>query len=314
MIVKIDKVFFNGTEQDLKDRVIEICQIAAAGHYLDVDNVISEDFVNAIEKYAGDNYCSFIAEAMLKFSHEKSIRSYITTINFADYNREQRKCLLIKPSEILLENAAYEWGIYCNLVDYYVKGTKYKNVMNYLKRAIKLDMIEPAHLGGIYHLPTELSLKEHKYKNMYRHKACVVFDRDTTNNHDIDSNKKEVFASLCNGIEFNKVDNALVYRLNYNSEYVWHMWYKRAIENYFPKEKYESSGVDMSTFDDQLPYDYLKFDEKNHSPKNYTKKKLKDIANGLSYDYFESHTQHFDINGEDMSEIMLLLLKIAKIA
>ena len=52
MIVKIGRDFFNGTDQDLKDRVIEICQIAEAGHYLDVDNVIYEDFVKAIVKYA----------------------------------------------------------------------------------------------------------------------------------------------------------------------------------------------------------------------------------------------------------------------
>lgn len=313
MIVKIERNFLNVTEPDLKDNFIELCNIAAAGHYLDVDNSIVEDFVQSAEKYAGNTYCSFIAEAMQKFSNEKSLRSYLTTVKFSDYTREQRRCLLQKPSELLLENSANEWEIYSSLIDYYAKGKKYKNVMTYLQWAIERDMIEPAHLGGIYQLPVDLSQKECKYKNMYRNKVCVVFDRDTTTGYDIDKTKKAVFASLCNGIDINDVNNDIVYRLNYDKEYVWHMWYKRAVENYFPKEQYAILGVDISSFNNQLSYDYQKFDEKKNYPKGYKKIMMKEIAKGLTRQYFEDNTQHFTINGEDMSEITLLLLKIAKI-
>ena len=148
---------------------------------------------------------------------------------------------------------------------------------------------------------------------MYRHKVCVVFDRDTNNSDDIDKTKKAVFSALCNGIDINQVNNDLIYRLDYEDEYVWHMWYKRAIENYFPKDQYESLGVDVSSFDDQLPYDYQKFDEKKDYPKGYKKNMMKDIAKEMTHQYFEENTHHFNITGEDMSEIQLLLLKIAKI-
>lgn len=313
MIVKIERDFLNVTESELKDNFIDLCNIAAVGHYLDVDKNITDNLLESAEKYAGDTYCSFIAEAMLKFSNEKSLRSYLTTVRFSDYTREQRRCLLQKPSELLLENSANEWEIYRSLIDYYAKGNKYKNVMTYLQWAIKRDLIEPAHLGGIYQLPAELSQKECIYKNMYRHKVCVVFDRDTATGDDIDKTKKAVFASLCNGIDISQVNNELVYRLDYDDEYVWHMWYKRMVENYFPKEQYEKHGVDTSSFKDHLSYDYQKFDEKKDYPKGYKKIMMKEIANGMTRQYFEDNTQHFTINGEDMSEITLLLLKIAKI-
>lgn len=313
MIVKVDSDFLDCPESELKDKFIELCNIAEAGHYLDVDNNIEGDFVESLQKYAGDTYCSFIAEAMQKFSYEKSIRSFLTTIKFSDYTREQRRCLLQKPSELLLENSANEWDIYRSLIYYYSKGQNFKNVMSYLQRSIKRGMIEPAHLGGIYQLPAELKQKEGKYKNMYRHKVCVVFDRDTDNSDDIDKTKKAVFSALCNGIDINQVNNDLIYRLDYEDEYVWHMWYKRAIENYFPKEQYESLGVDVSSFDDQLPYDYQKFDEKKDYPKGYKKNMMNGIAKRMTRQYFEENTHHFKITGEDMSEIQLLLLKIAKI-
>lgn len=313
MIVKIERDFLNGTEPELKDKFIELCNIAEAGHYLDVAQNILEDFVQSAEKYAGDIYCGFIAEAIQKFSNEKSLRSYLTTVEFSEYTREERRCLLQKPSELLLENSANEWEIYRSLVDYYAKGKKYRNVMSYLQWSINRDMIAPAHLGGIYQLPAELQQKEGIYKNMYRHKVCVVFDRDTTTGDDIDKTKKAVFASLCNGIDISQVNNELVYRLDYDDEYVWHMWYKRMVENYFPKEQYEKHGVDTSSFNDHLSYDYQKFDEKKDYPKGYKKIMMKEIANGMTRQYFEDNTQHFTINGEDMSEITLLLLKIAKI-
>lgn len=313
MIVKIERDFLKGTEQDLKDKFIELFHIAEAGHYLDVDNNILEDFLKSAESYAGYRYCGFIAEAIQKFSYEKSLRNYLTTVKFTKYTREQRRCLLQKPSELLLENSAYEWGIYCSLIDCYAKGKKNKNVMSYLQRSIKKDMIEPAHLGGIYHLPAALQQKEAQYKNMYRYKACVVFDRDTNRSDDIDRNKKDIFASLCNGIDIDAVNNNLVYRLNYDNEYVWHMWYKRAIENYFPKEQYENQGVDITSFNDQFPYDYQKFDENKDYPKGYKKHMMERIAKGMSCQDFEKNTHSFTIGGAEMSEIMLLLLKIAKI-
>lgn len=313
MIVKIERDFLNCPEQELKDRFIELCNIAEAGHYLDVDNNIEGDFVESLVKCAGPTYCGFIAEAMQKFSSEKSLRSYLATVKFSDYTREQRKCLLQKPSQLLMENSAYEWEIYRSLVDYYAKGKKYKNVIYYLQWSITKGIIEPAHLGGIYQLPAELSLKEGIYKNLYRHKVCVVFDRDTNKVDDIDKNKKAVFSSLCNGIDITQVNNDLIYRLDYNEEYVWHMWYKRAIENYFPKEQYASKGVDITSFNDLLPYDYQKFDEKKNYPKGYKKSMMGEISKGMSCKYFEESTKSFTIRGEEMSEIMLLLLKIAKI-
>lgn len=314
MIVKIERPFLDGSDNELDDKVFELCEMIKFGHYLDVDRVIEDDFIETIKKHARERHWTLILMAMQKFDKEKSIRFFLTTNNFTQYSKEERKALFLTPSELLVENAPNEWCIYCNIIKYYTNGRKFNNVAKYLNYAIKNGMIKSENLGGVTMIPSMLVHKNKtEFNNLYINKVCVLFDRDKDNETDIDENKKKVFEALCNGIPFDKVTNDLVYRLDFQGNYVWHMWYKRAIENYFPKENYEQLGVDMDSFKNNLPLDYQKFDDKKKTPRGYTKDMMQVISNGLSCDYFEKHTKHFCINGDDMSEIMLLLLKIAKI-
>ena len=312
MIVKIDSEFLKGNGKELDDKVFELCKIIEFGHYVDVERSILGDFLDIIKKHANNSKFSLVSGAIEKFDKEKSLRFTLTTIRFSDYSERRRKVLLLKESELLVENAPNEWSIYKNLVTYYTKEPTIKNVAKYLNRAIKERMLKSENLGGANMIPDMLKHKnKEEFDDLYKMKVCVLFDRDKENGTEIDINKKNVFKALCNGIDINQVNNDLIYRLDYEDEYVWHMWYKRAIENYFPREKYEELGVDMDSFKDDLPYDYKKFG--NNTPKGYKKDMMKSISDDMKYTYFEDTTEHFDINDKRMSEIQLLLLKIAKI-
>lgn len=312
MIVKIDRDFLKGDDKLLEANVFELCEIIDFGHYLDVEADVLDEFIGIIDNHANDCQCRLVCLAIQMFNKEKSLRSYLTTVNFSDYSKKQRKVLLLTESELLVENAPNEWSIYKNLVSYYTKEPTIKNVAVYLNRAIKGRMIKSENLGGVNVIPDMLKHKnKHEFDDLYKMKVCVLFDRDKENGTDIDRNKIHVFEALCNGIEFEKLNNKLIYRLDFGEGYVWHMWYKRAIENYFPREKYVELGVDMDSFKDTLPYDYKKFDK--DTPKGYKKDLMQSISDGLSYKYFEENTEHFDVDDRKLSEIQLLLLKIAKI-
>lgn len=312
MIVKIDRYFLKGDDKQLDAKVLELYEIIDYGHYLYVEDEVLDDFVGIIENHAIDSQCRLVCEAIERFDKEKNLRSYLTTINFSGYSKKQRKVLLLTESELLVENAPNEWCIYKNLVSFYTKDPTIKNVALYLNRAINERMLKSENLGGVNGIPSMLEHKnKHEFDDLYRMKVCVLFDRDQENGTDIDRRKIHVFEALCNGIEFEKVNNEIVYRLDFGENYVWHMWYKRAIENYFPREKYEKLGVDMDSFNDTLPYDYKKFGDK--IPSGYKKDMMRYISDCMSYNDFEYNTEHFDINGRNLSEIQLLLLKIAKI-
>jgi hypothetical protein len=88
------------------------------------------------------------------------------------------------------------------------------------------------------------------------------------------------------------------------------MWYKRSIENYFPNASYEAIGVNVA----QLPVDRVDRDYYNFSQVNgYKKSHLSSLTYGMKRTDYEKELETFTVNGEQMTELQLLLLKLVKI-
>ena len=149
------------------------------------------------------------------------------------------------------------------------------------------------------------------YENIFSEKSCIVFDRDTDDDVSFDSNKNALFQMFCN----KKSDDVIeqdVYTL-VQSPYHWHMWYKREIENYLTNNHYEENGVDTSNFPRNLQQrDYYKITPE--TAPGYQKAKISSVAKKMSKaDYDSMGIKTFFINGVNMSEIQLFLLKLVKI-
>ena len=90
------------------------------------------------------------------------------------------------------------------------------------------------------------------------------------------------------------------------------MWKKRAIENYFPPEAYENIGLNADQYKSHnIPERYYKKvdDEINQ----YNKKDLENVAASMSRNDYETISDKFMIDGVEISEIRLFLLKMAKV-
>ena len=148
------------------------------------------------------------------------------------------------------------------------------------------------------------------YENVFSEKSCIVFDRDTDDDVSFDSNKNALFQLFCNK-KSDSVTDQDIYTLNQNP-YHWHMWYKREIENYLTNDHYEENGVDVSGFPTELKQrDYFKISE---SVPGYHKSKLSVIAEKMSRaDYESLGLRFFTVNGLQISELQLFLLKLVKI-
>ena len=101
-----------------------------------------------------------------------------------------------------------------------------------------------------------------------------------------------------------------VYTLKQPGGWTWHMWYKRAIENYFPEEKYTELGVNV----DEAVHSPYKYDYFNIGKiYGYKKSMVPDLSHRMSRADFEKVVKHFIVDGVQMSEIQLLLLKFVKL-
>lgn len=306
MIVEIDKRFFEVEPTDRPRLAIEICQILEHDHYI----AIKTDLIDRFEKFIKENTAQTFYELFKSAFTEKinpcgQIARRLQKVNFYDFTRKERETLLMKPSELLLENAPYEWNIYRSMIEAY----KNDAVISHLKRVVEHNMLVPENAGGYTTMPSMIELKDNgEYKNLYKRKVCLLFDRDTDSCNNFDNQKDKLFKVLT-GKKADELTNNDVYRLDFDEGYVWHMWYKREIENYFPKDSYRN--VNMSQMPDDATYNYAKIDGK--SCPGYSKSKLREVATSFGRNHYDSTTKHFSIEGTGYSEIMLLLLKIASI-
>lgn len=208
----------------------------------------------------------------------------------------------------------------------YKKDKSYSSVFSYVERAInETKMLKGVHCGGKGEIPKMIDYKnQYEFDGLYNHKVCILFDRDTDNDACFSTNNNPIFRLLCNKEAAQVVDSD-IYKLDFGNGYVWHSWYKRAIENYFPKIEYGKLGLDMTDYPDDDSYDYVKFPieetaqwKKIHRTKPdkqriYQKNMMKDIGISMTMKDYEKNLKSFEIQGIQFSELQLFLLKLAEI-
>lgn len=244
------------------------------------------------------------------FQPTAEYNTYLTTLDIESMNLtdSQFDALINKPSEILIENGMNEWNLYKYLPEIYKHDKEYANVFSLIRKNIDSGNLTWAHAGGCSLFVAYVKKAEDTtYHGMYRYKVFINFDRDTNNDTSFDGNKNALFKFLCDK-DYTTIKDSDIYTLSFK-KYVWHSWYKRAIENYFPNRLYVEAGVDIS----QLPSGQHERDYYKFSMKGYSKDMISDFPSKVSKSDFEDTTKHFNINGKQISEMRLLLLKIAKI-
>lgn len=329
MIVKVSRHFFKRTLTEQEKDASELITLLSRGHFLLMEPDVKRELYSLVNSRLLNWQKDIFNESDELLDPTAMMTRWLSTVNFYDYSERERKILLQTPSEIMVENGHNEWPVYKRIIHAYKDDKVFSSVFSYIESSIRNNNLKSYHLGGKGEIPAALDFKETdaEFHNLYKYKVCVLFDRDTDSDVGFAKDNSRLFMKLCNK-DSQTVDYNDIYKLDFGLGYIWHSWYKRAIENYFPKSEYEKIGLNMNDYpSDKESYDYVKFpiestnEWKNaHRSKNekkasrYDKGMLSKIGTGMNINNYESSLKIFNVEGINLSEFQLFLLKIAKIA
>ncbi len=322
MVIQLSDNFVHNTnEQFLSDLVYEI---AFHRHTLDTTNASFNHIHDIVNKHASSSQkeCIDNADCFSKSKLDGYLSGFMTTINADDFPEEQLLALVQKEPVLVLENG-YEMDVYCSIMNVYAKNgpREIRSIAAHLSKIFSTDSYLNG--GGYAGIVPEI---EHRDKGSYKgtliYKCVPIIDRDTNSFNNIPNDKNIVFHFLQGST--GEMTNDDIYSLK-QQRFYWHLWAYREIENYIPKQKFKDHGCNVVVLSDDVEnyhYEKIKHDPKKtgHGAKKidyvggYYKSEIGEIAKSMTYQDWESAAPKFTVDGKEMSEIELLLRKIAKIA
>lgn len=296
-------------ELSAQERSELYCDIITHGHYADCEDDVRQSFYADIETH-GSSIQRSMAKKDPSLKLTARMRSFLTTINASNFSEAQLKVLTCQPARLMVENEAYERPVYERMIDTYAKSDRtYRNIFIKLNKALTEEMLTFQHGGGHgTYVSLLTTFNQREYRDVADWKFCSLVDRDTDNSNDYDSNKDSFFRYMC-GQDSTTLSMADVYSLT-QRPHIWHMWYRRAIENYFPDKQFMAIRANLKTMP-LVPAD------RNYKAlgtmSGYSKHKLPQLALNMSYGDYEQGLARFQTPVGEASELQLFLLKLVRI-
>lgn len=288
-----------------------VSDIMLHGHYIECNAEVRELIKTIIERNGSTTQKQLFAKYK-GFDITKEFRQYLTTVVVSDIKEQETKLLASKESCVLMENSR-EWSVYQNIIGCYKNDRSFSNLFTLLEMAKQKRRIIAEESGGKTNLLQVFKNKnDNDYLNVARYKFCIVFDRDTNDANSFSPQNNSLFRFLCNK-DSDTIRNEDIYTLDLGN-YVWHMWYRREIENYFPKSQFEKLKYSLTIPESDDSF-YKKADEKYKKTNGakYNKNDLPNLTNEMDRCKYDNNLQQFNINGINVSELQLFLLKLLKI-
>lgn len=312
MIFRINPGFINSCPPA---RLSDIaCAAARNGHYLRTDRHSRSAIRDAVRQHGSTTEKQRFRAHTSMFDPAGNLGRFLRTIEITeDYPPNAFFYLVAGNARLILENANHEWKVYKYFIDLYSNHRELGDCLRLLRDAKEKKTIKAVHSGGWTEM-LKIADSEpfrHNGENLRLLKTCMVFDRDTDTADVYDGTKNALFRRL-SGKRYDNIAEADIYHLDPATP-VWHMWHKRAIENYFPDSQYRRIGCDVSGISGLWPEqrDYFKIESK--SVKGYDKNSLDRLLEGLDRNMLEANLKKFRIGDNEYSEMELFLLKLVKI-
>jgi len=233
--------------------------------------------------------------------------------------------IITERSKIIVENGINDWKFIQGICQIYSNGkTKRRSIYELLNQAIKDERIESENAGGVGEIAkiTQRWIESSRYQNIVKYRLMAIFDSDK------ESSRSPIPNTIKSKIEFFKSSATLPINYEYETTdlIIWHMLYKRKIENYVPLDPL-IQNITSITQDQKNELkiknpDELDFMEYNRTNIGIGKSKIKEqfpeiFLTGFSYSHFEKRCEHHKVfvaeANERISEIEQILLKMAKI-
>lgn len=249
-------------------------------------------------------------------THRMHLSSVTIGYNTNELSPKTALQMINLPSRIILENGTNDWKFIQGIAGKYKNDSKRGTIYRLIERSITDNRLLPIHAGGSDIQPRiEATLCE-GYQGISKYKLYTVFDSDRVSKDEHTDAKHE----------------KLVAYLSSADCILWHILYKREMENYMPHDmlskldKDRSTGIvkHLSQFSVE-EYDFIDMESeiKKINDKIKTKEELpalfsdKDLSKQSLEKRCEHHKEDRGNNRnhvtESLSELECILLDIAKI-
>jgi hypothetical protein len=296
------------------------------GEYIFDSNAISKRHLSSQDQRNLKEFLSKKSRQSITNLHKQHLVNIVVGIDESKKEIHPKSVLniILERSKIIVENGINDWNFIRGICQKYsgAKKTKRQSIYFLVDEAIKNGMIESENCGGIGEITkvTQRWINADRYKSIFRYKLMAIFDSDRTKADELTKHKKEVEyfkrKTIENIFDCNYEDTDLI---------VWHILYKKKIENYLPLNVLftnisitQVQKEDLSSKTDEN----LDFMEYNSNNIGLGKQQIKDkfpkmFLSGFSYLDFEERCKHHKVflaeANESVSEIEQILLKIAKL-
>lgn len=268
-------------------------------------------------------------QAYITALHKKHLSRIVIGLEDGEIHPVLGLKILTERSIVLVENGINDWTFLDSLSKKYSNHKIRGSIYELVKKAIKKDYLESIHCGGTGEIKKITEKWIHgRYKDIHKWKLLAVFDSDKTDK-DSDTPNRHLLKY------FKKLDyiqdpiKPEYYLCEENDLMPWHILYKRKLENYVPISviiKHATQMTEQNKTDlEKKSFDELDFIEYGLGNINMNESAIKEnfpkmFTFDFSYRDLENRCSHHlakytlpDGSMEEISEIEIILLKIAKI-
>jgi hypothetical protein len=342
MIIRISQKLFEADDPTIQEKIVGILEcvimekvmwsMSDINAYFIASNAFQESIL--FKSYLSDyqKRFKFTKDNFLRLAayQTKEHSNYFTTFHIGDNNGDinihDAHRIITLASGILVENDINDWKFIVGIVNKYGTDAKRRNVYGRIKRAIDSKWLVPINAGGRDGIEPRLnSLSKDVYRNIVKYKLCTIFDSDRRNSTELKDEQKKIIRWIKGGRQIDDITAAV----DEKSDHVfWHMLYKRSIENYLPIDILEQ----YLTLPEDIRNELAGINDADLDFYTYDAARLKRSNIKIKTDFPEVFMKTWNKNGldnrcahhlvkyelpsgvlEDVNEIELMLLKIAKL-
>lgn len=294
-----------------------------------------DNFKNYFSQNEIDKLSKYLPQTRAKITSLH--KSFITRVVIGDddgqVSPENAIKILKERSKIILENKFNDKKFLKGVCDKYTSHPQRKNIYLLIQKAFESEYLETegGAIGEIIK-NVDASIDSQQYKGVHKYKLMILFDSDKKNVNDSLGNTQQKIIGCVKNIrnrdntDYEKVQDT---NYDYSDKIVWHILYKRKIENYIPLkvlfENIHNLTEEQKIYLKNLQSEELDFIEYNNQNIGIGEAKIKEqlpemFLTNFSYQELENICNHHKTDFIDnnnvtieVSEIEQILLKIAKI-
>ncbi|MCE2906130.1 MAG: hypothetical protein LW814_14070 [Anabaena sp. CoA2_C59] len=350
MIISFNSTIFQIQDEEVQSILSKILVILIENNHFIDEKSISSIFFNNENKYIFDE-TNFAKSSLSKIDNQilkdyiskkitqpipKPHRIYLThftigvNLGVGEVHPRNAYQIITERSQIIVENKINDGKFIRGICQKYTSSKINKqrqSIYLLIDKAIKKGIIEFDHAGGIGEISkiTKCWIDDQRYDNIYKYKLMAIFDSDKTHINDFTEKYRKLIEFLKNRPISKPPENNDIKYEN-NDLIIWHILYKRKIENYIPpcilfnkvKQITETQKHELkNTAKDDL--DFIEYDYYNIGiGETIIKKEFPEMFLGdFSYRELEQRCEHHKVflpeANELVSELEQILLKIAKL-